>query len=75
MICRKCGKEFSSLFTTVCPNCGKDNDLPFFDLFSNDTKEEPKPKQESYDPYDFEIFDNCSDREYDDNEDYDDFDN
>ena len=75
MICRKCGKEFISLFTTICPACGKDNDLPIFDLFSSDTKKESKPKQESYDPYDFDNFDNCSDREYDDNEDYDDFDN
>ncbi len=57
----------------------KENDVlkPIFDdLFSlpkNDSKKpEEKPK---FNPYDWDNPDNCSDREYMDDEDYDDFDN
>ncbi len=43
-----------------------------FSLPKNDKKPEDKPK---FNPYDWENPDNCSDREYMDDEDYDDFDN
>lgn len=78
MKCKKCGKDFISLFSDVCPFCGCDNSTSIDDIVSSifsplpDNKEE---KKKPYDPYDWDNPDNCSDREYEDDEDYDDFDN
>lgn len=78
MICKKCKKEFSSLFSDICPYCGTDNSVSLLHaIFGNDEEKNdpPKKKDTSYDPYDWDNPDNCSDREYMDDDDYDDFDN
>lgn len=73
MKCRFCGKEFISLYSSVCPYCGADNDESLFDsLFS---PIENNKKKNEYDPCDMEDPDNYSDDEYMDDDDYDDFDN
>ncbi len=80
--CKKCGKEFIGFFSEVCPYCGYDNSISFGDIFSsspeenNNNKGDNKKKQKKrYDRYDWDNPNNCSDREYMDNDDYDDFDN
>jgi len=73
MICKNCGKEFISIFSDVCPFCGADNSVSLFDsIFSSfDNKTTPDKKKPKYDPNDWENPDNCSDREYMDDDDYD----
>lgn len=81
MKCKYCGKEFISLFSSICPYCGKNNSVSLFDaLFGSENKEkvkkdEPKKVKDKFDPYDWNNPDNSSDREYLDDDDYDDFDN
>ncbi len=76
MKCKCCGKDFIDLFSDKCPFCGCDNSVSLFDsIFScSEDKENPETKKQ-YDPYDWDDPDNCSDREYMDDDDYDDFDN
>ncbi len=61
MICKNCGKDFYSVFLKTCPFCG------YYNL--------EEKKNDEYDPYDWDNPDNCSDDEYMDDDDYDDFDN
>ena len=78
MICKKCKKEFYSIFSNACPFCGCDNSVSFGDAIDSVFSPLPEKKKEqkkSYDPFDWEDPDNCSDIEYEDDEDYDDFDN
>lgn len=76
MKCKYCGKEFVSFFSNVCPFCGKKNNASILDaLFNNSKEETPEKVKKPVDPYDWNNSDNCSDREYMDDEDYDDFDN
>lgn len=77
MKCKHCGKEFIGFFSDVCPFCGTDNSVSLFDTIFGNPVEEKKPenKKKSFDPYDWDDPDNCSDREYMDDDDYDDFDN
>ncbi len=76
MKCRKCGKEFIDFFSLVCPFCGFDNNLSFFDILfgRNETPKKSTPNKGKSDIYDWDNPDNCSDREYMDDDDYDDFD-
>lgn len=75
MICKKCGKEFIGLFSDICPFCGHDNyESLFHTLFSNPEPPKTNKDKKPFDPYDWDNPDNCSDREYMDDEDYDDFD-
>ncbi len=74
MKCKKCGKEFLGLFSDRCPYCGFDNSASFGEAQSSLPKKNEK-KKKKYDPYDWDDPNNCSDREYMDNDDYDDFDN
>lgn len=75
MICKHCGKEFISLFSDICPFCGTDNSVSILEaIFSNPPEDEPKKENKKFDPYDWDNPDNCSDREYMDDDDYDDFD-
>ncbi len=80
--CKKCGKEFISFLSETCPYCGHDNSVSFGDVLdsifspSPDKNKNNKKKQNKpYDPYDWDNPNNCSDREYMDDDDYDDFDN
>ena len=75
MKCDRCGKEYSIILFSSCPYCGHRNDASFLgSLFgSGEAKKEPK-KKDPFDPNDWDNPDNCSDREYMDDEDYDDFD-
>lgn len=77
MKCKHCGKEFTSLFSDICPFCGTDNSVSLFDTIFGNPPEEKKPieKKKPFDPYDWDDPDNCSDREYMEDDDYDDFDN
>lgn len=77
MKCKSCGKEFVSLFSNTCPYCGNDNSTSIFDTLFGSSNNEIKSnkKKKSFDPYNFDDFDNCSDDEYMDDDDYDDFDN
>ncbi len=78
MVCKKCGREFIGFFSEVCPFCGTDNNVSLFDSIFSDPPENKKTKEEKkkkkFDPYDWDNPNNCSDREYMDNDDYDDFD-
>lgn len=79
MICKKCGKEFIAFLSDICPFCGADNTTTWGDVW--ETLTTPLPQTEGVDrsskvdPDDWEVYDNCSDREYEDDEDYDDSDN
>lgn len=77
MLCSKCGKEFVSIFSTTCPFCGDPNRISLWDTLFSPTPSDNKKddKKDPFDPYDWENPDNCSDREYMDDDDYDDFDN
>lgn len=77
MRCKKCGKEFISIFSDICPFCGNDNSESLLHAIFSDTpaNEKPKNKNKPFDPYDWDNPDNCSDREYMDDDDFDDFDN
>ena len=77
MICKFCGKEFVSIFSEVCPYCLTDNSggSIFGAMFSNSNPDKKEKKvKDKFDPYDWDNPDNCSDREYMDDDDYDDFD-
>ena len=78
MVCKKCGRELIGFFSEVCPFCGTDNHVSLFDAIFSDPPENKKTKDEKkkkkFDPYDWDDPNNCSDREYMDNDDYDDFD-
>ena len=77
MKCKHCGKEFVSLLSDICPYCGTDNAISLFDAIFGDLPEEENVQTEkkSFDPYDWDNPDNCSDEEYMDDDDYDNFDN
>ena len=76
MKCKKCGQDFISLFSDICPFCGTDNSVSLFDtLFGNPPEQINTERKKAFDPYDWDNPDNCSDREYMDDDDYDDFDN
>ena len=77
MKCKHCGKEFISIFTDVCPFCGFDNSESLLHAIFSDPPNDNKPneRKKPLDPYDWDNPDNCSDREYMDDDDYDDFDN
>ena len=65
--------DFFALFASDTPSDAPDNTTPsnhLFDLFQ--PKETTAKKEDVFDPYDWENPDNCSDREYEDDEDYDD---
>ena len=79
MKCKKCGKEFLSFLSDICPFCGADNITTWGDVLSSltspTTPDKGIDRSDKYDPDDWEYHDNCSDKEYEDDEDYDDFDN
>lgn len=79
MVCKKCGKEFIAFLSDICPFCGADNTVTWGDVWDTLTTPLPQDKgidrSSKVDPDDWEYHDNCSDREYEDDEDYDDFDN
>ena len=79
MRCKRCGKEFIAFLSDICPFCGADNTVTWDDIWSSLTSPTPQNKgidrSSKYDPDDWEYHDNCSDKEYEDDEDYDDFDN
>ena len=77
MKCKRCGQEFISILSSICPYCGTDNSVTFSDfIFGNlYDQESKKNKTKSFDPYDFDDDKACSDNEYMDDDDYDDFDN
>ena len=74
MKCTKCGQDFISLFFDICPYCGADNSKSSSSwIISTAPSEKSKSNKDTqYDPYDWENPDNCSDREYEDDDDYDD---
>ena len=43
MKCKHCGKEFTSLFSDICPFCGTDNSVSLFDAIFGNPPEENKP--------------------------------
>ena len=76
MICKKCRQDFIGFFSCVCPYCGFDNDQSFFGIFDLDEDIDENINDNSYnDEYNWDNPDNCSDDEYMDDDDYDDFDN
>jgi hypothetical protein len=79
MKCRKCGEDFIAFFSEVCPFCGTDNTITWGDIFDTLTGSMEQNKgvdrKGKVDPDDWEYHDNCSDEEYEDDEDYDDSDN
>lgn len=79
MKCKRCGKEFIAFLSDICPFCGADNTTTWGDVWDSLTSPSQRDKginrSSSHDPDDWEFHDNCSDREYEDDEDYDDFDN
>ena len=79
MICKRCKKEFISFLSPICPYCGCDNTVTWGDVWETATTPIENKREKGgfggHDPDDWEYYDNCSDREYMDDEDYDDFDN
>lgn len=79
MKCKKCGKEFIAFLSDICPFCGADNTTTWSDVWGSLTSPMPQnngiDRSSEYDSDDWEYHDNCSDKEYEDDEDYDDFDN
>lgn len=75
MKCSNCGKEYSFVLFNSCPYCHDSNDVSLFDTIFKDKKHETtKKKKDTFDIYDWDNFENTSDREYEDDDDYDDFD-
>ena len=73
MKCKNCGQEFVGLFSDICPFCGADNSVSLFDtIFGLPPQNQPSgPSKKAHDPYDWDDPDNCSEREYMDDDDYD----
>ena len=75
MKCDRCGKEYSILLFSSCPYCGHRNSTSLLrDVFGPDDRKNDPLAKSKFDPYDWNNPDNCSDREYMDDDDYDDFD-
>ena len=79
MVCKNCGREFIAFLSDVCPFCGADNTAQSGSIWDAITAPLPEQKgidrSSKVDSDDWNNHDNCSDKEYDDDEDYDDFDN
>ena len=76
MKCQHCGNEYSLLLNSSCPYCGHTNSTSLFGAIFGpgpDEKKKPSPKS-PFDPNDWDNPENCSDREYMDDDDYDDMD-
>ena len=76
MICKHCGSSFVSFGSDVCPYCGLSNpptnEQIYGSLFSPLPQSKGIDRSLKHDSDDWNYYDNCSDREYDDDEDYDD---
>ncbi len=74
MKCEHCGNEYSSIFHSSCPYCGHTNSTSLLGAIFGPGEKKEKRQKSPFDPYDWDNPDNCSDREYMDDDDYDDFD-
>lgn len=53
-------EKITALFSDICPFCGTENNVSSFNTIFESLAEEKKP----FDPYDWDDSDNCTNREY-----------